>query len=113
MSKCISDSSKECINSSCGTLRWCAEVASKTVDSTPPTEHTSGSNDAKTEVTTVCTCEVCELGLPMPMHEWLASDPRHPKIHERIMAALARGEIQVKGEANENASRVDASTVED
>ena len=68
------------------------------VHSTPSTEHTSGSNEHQTASPEQCTCEVCELGISMPMQEWLASDPRHPQIHKRIMTALASGEIQVQGE---------------
>lgn len=85
MKRCISQPDKECTNSSCGMLRWCANQGKSEVQSEQPIK---------------CGCEVCEMGIPTPMSEWL-QNPVHKQIHERIMRGLKRGEIQVKGEENE------------
>lgn len=89
MSKCISDPNKECTNRSCGMLRWCAEV--KTVKKVEPPSIFDAIKEG------ACSCEVCVLGISQPMSEWL-KNPLHKQIHERIMTAIIRDEIQVQGE---------------
>lgn len=52
-----------------------------------------------------CSCYQCQSGEEVDMAEWL-EQPMHRKIHEQVRAALQRGDIDIQGEANEDAKRI-------